>query len=64
MLYYKFNKPQGCVTARSDKIHKTVIDYFPSELAEKLPPVGRLHLDTSLKEDEFRSLTSEETELI
>lgn len=41
-----FNKPQGCVTARSDKIHKTVMDYFPSELAEKLHPVGRLEKNT------------------
>ncbi len=41
-----FNKPQGCVTARSDKIHKTVLDYFPPELAEKLHPVGRLDKNT------------------
>lgn len=41
-----FNKPQGCVTARCDKIHKTVMDYFPPELAEKLHPVGRLDKNT------------------
>ncbi|MGN0615090.1 pseudouridine synthase [Ruminococcus flavefaciens] len=46
MLYYMFNKPQGCVTARSDAVHRTVMDYFPSELAEKLHPVGRLDKDT------------------
>lgn len=46
MLYYMFNKPQGCVTARSDAVHRTVMDYFPAQLAEKLHPVGRLDKDT------------------
>lgn len=46
MLYYMFNKPQGCVTARSDAVHITVMDYFPADLAEKLHPVGRLDMDT------------------
>ena len=46
MLYYMFNKPQGCVTARSDALHRTVMDYFPDELAVKLHPVGRLDKDT------------------
>ena len=46
MLYYMFNKPQGCVTARSDAFHRTVMDYFPPELADKLHPVGRLDKDT------------------
>ena len=46
MLYYMFNKPPHCVTARSDAVHKTVMDYFPAELAEKLHPVGRLDKDT------------------
>ena len=46
MLYYMFNKPQGCVTARSDTIHRTVMDNFPADLAEKLHPVGRLDMDT------------------
>ena len=46
MLYYMFNKPQGCVTARSDAIHRTVMDYFPAELAAVLHPVGRLDKDT------------------
>lgn len=46
MLYYMFNKPMGCVTARSDAVHKTVMDYFPPQLAEQLHPVGRLDKDT------------------
>ena len=46
MLYYMFNKPRGCVTARSDMVHRTVADYFPHELAERLHPVGRLDKDT------------------
>ena len=46
MLYYMFNKPQGCVTARTDAVHRTVMDFFPPELAEKLHPVGRLDKDT------------------
>ncbi len=41
-----FNKPRDCVTARSDAIHRTVMDYFPKELAAKLHPVGRLDKDT------------------
>ena len=46
MLYYMFNKPQGCVTARTDAVHKTVMDHFPEEHAERLHPVGRLDKDT------------------
>lgn len=46
MLYYMFNKPQNCVTARSDAVHKTVMDYFPAELSKQLHPVGRLDKDT------------------
>lgn len=45
-IYYMFNKPQGCVTARSDNYYKTVMDYFSPELVSKLHPVGRLDLDT------------------
>ena len=47
MLYYMFNKPQNCVTARSDAVHKTVMDYFPDELSKKLHPVGRLDKNTT-----------------
>lgn len=46
MLYYMFNKPKGCVTARSDSIHRIVMDYFPQHISEKLHPVGRLDKDT------------------
>lgn len=45
-LYYMFYKPSGCITARKDAVHKTVMDYFPEELAQKLHPVGRLDKDT------------------
>ena len=45
-LYYMFNKPRNCVTAKSDAVHRTVMDYFPPELAKRLHPVGRLDKDT------------------
>jgi len=45
-LYYMFNKPGGCVTARRDQRHKTVMDYFPEHLRNSLFPVGRLDKDT------------------
>ncbi len=41
-----FNKPQGCVTAKTDVGHKTVMDYFPDEIKEKFHPVGRLDKNT------------------
>ena len=44
--YYMFNKPKGCITARSDPRHKTVMDYFPEEKRDTLFPVGRLDRDT------------------
>ena len=44
--YYIFNKPRGCITARRDPRHKTVMDYFPDEKREELFPVGRLDRDT------------------
>lgn len=46
-LYYMFNKPSGCITARKDKVHKTVMDYFPEEIREKIFPVGRLDKNTT-----------------
>lgn len=46
MQYFMFNKPRGCVTARTDGLYKTVMDYFPEELRLTLHPVGRLDLDT------------------
>ena len=45
-VYYMFNKPAGCITARRDPRHKTVMDYFPEELRDRLFPVGRLDKDT------------------
>lgn len=44
--YYMFNKPCGCITARRDERHKTVMDYFPEEKRDVLFPVGRLDGDT------------------
>ncbi len=44
--YYMFNKPGGCITARSDPRHPTVMDYLPEEKRNLLFPVGRLDKDT------------------
>ncbi len=44
-VYYMFYKPQNCVTARQDALHKTVMDYLP-ESRKALSPIGRLDLDT------------------
>lgn len=43
--YFLFYKPGGCVTARTDDTHKTVMDYV-KEPIRNLSPVGRLDLDT------------------
>ena len=43
--YYMFYKPGDCVTARTDSMHKTVMDYIDSSCRD-LSPVGRLDLDT------------------
>ena len=40
--YFMFNKPKGCVTARTDSLSKTVMDYFPEECRQTMYPVGRL----------------------
>lgn len=45
-VYYLFHKPAGCVTAKQDNLHKTVMDYFQEDLRDKIAPVGRLDLDT------------------
>ena len=46
-VYYLLHKPAGCVTAKQDNVHKTVLEYFPEELrAKDISPVGRLDLDT------------------
>lgn len=44
--YYHFYKPTGCVSARKDAEHPTVMDYFPPEDREKLFPLGRLDKNT------------------
>ena len=46
MRYYMLNKPKGCVTARRDARHRTVMDYFPECDRDLLFPVGRLDRDT------------------
>lgn len=43
--YYMFHKPAGCVTARTDGAHRTVMDYLDRD-RRGLSPVGRLDLDT------------------
>lgn len=45
-VYYLFHKPAGCVTAKCDNLHKTVMDYFPEDISKDVAPVGRLDLDT------------------
>jgi 16S rRNA pseudouridine516 synthase len=45
-VYYLFHKPAGCVTAKQDNLHKTVMDYFPEDIPNDIAPVGRLDLDT------------------
>ena len=46
-VYYLFHKPAGCVTAKQDNVHQTVMDYFPEDVrAKDIAPVGRLDLDT------------------
>lgn len=44
--YYMFNKPVGCVSARTDEKEKTVIDYFSEVNSGDLSPVGRLDKNT------------------
>lgn len=46
-VYYLLHKPAGCVTAKQDNVHKTVMEYFPEDIRTKdIAPVGRLDLDT------------------
>lgn len=45
-VYYIFNKPKGCITARSDEFHTTVFDYFKQEDMKGVFHVGRLDKDT------------------
>ena len=45
-MIVQFHKPRGCITAKKDDRHRTVMEYFPEKLREQLHPVGRLDLDT------------------
>lgn len=45
-IYYMFYKPTECICATIDKRQKTVLDYFPGELAKRLLIAGRLDKDT------------------
>lgn len=45
-VYYMFNKPAGCITARKDTVNKTVFDYFEDVNVDGLFHVGRLDKDT------------------
>lgn len=47
LLYYMFNKPEGCVSATKDKLSETVIEYLKGEPTKDLFPVGRLDKDTT-----------------
>lgn len=44
-VYFMLHKPAGCVTANSDNLHTTVMDYI-KEGRKGLVPVGRLDIDT------------------
>ncbi|MHC1683973.1 MAG: pseudouridine synthase [Clostridiaceae bacterium] len=44
-VYYMFNKPAGCITARKDKVNRTVFDYFDDNI-NGVFHVGRLDKDT------------------
>ena len=46
-VYYLLHKPAGCVTAKLDNVHKTVMECFSDDIRGKdIAPVGRLDLDT------------------
>lgn len=45
-VYYMFNKPAGYITARKDKAHKTVFDFFDDIKMNGVFHVGRLDKDT------------------
>lgn len=44
--YYMLNKPQGVVSASSDKFTETVVDLIDTAVRKDLFPVGRLDKDT------------------
>jgi len=45
-VYYMFHKPAGCVTAKTDREHRTVFDYVKDIPCKELFAVGRLDKDT------------------
>lgn len=45
-VYYMFNKPMGCITARKDESSKTVFEYFNDADMNGVSHVGRLDKDT------------------
>lgn len=45
-IYYMFNKPVGCITAREDAVNKTVFDFFQNANMNGVFHVGRLDKDT------------------
>lgn len=45
-VYYMFHKPAGCITAKTDEQHATVMKYFKDIKNPDLHPVGRLDKDT------------------
>ena len=44
--YIMLYKPSGCVTAVTDRRHKTVMDLLPGSIHKNMAPAGRLDLDT------------------
>lgn len=45
-VYYMFHKPAGCITAKTDEIHKTVFDFLHKDNMNGVFHVGRLDKDT------------------
>lgn len=45
-VYYMFNKPANCITARTDTVHKTVFDFLDNVKMNGVFHVGRLDKDT------------------
>lgn len=47
-VYLVMNKPRGCVTTVKDEFNrKTVMDFVPKEITERIYPIGRLDYDTA-----------------
>lgn len=44
--YFMLNKPQGCVSAVTDRGHQTVMNFITEKKRKDLFPVGRLDKDT------------------